>query len=128
MDEDILYVYYKGERSSMGGAGTVKIHSVNLSHSEIVEPLNPRNDLFDHSQDGFNWGYGGSGPAQLALAIAADVIGDDEQAVAIHQALKFRVIARIADNNFILFKDELAETISALFREREERERREHTR
>lgn len=23
----------------------------------------------NHSPDGFNWGYGGSGPAQLALAI-----------------------------------------------------------
>ena len=24
---------------------------------------------WNHSPDGFNWGYGGSGPAQLALAI-----------------------------------------------------------
>lgn len=25
--------------------------------------------IYNHSPDGFNWGYGGSGPAQLALAI-----------------------------------------------------------
>jgi hypothetical protein len=25
--------------------------------------------IVNHSPDGFNWGYGGSGPAQLALAI-----------------------------------------------------------
>lgn len=31
--------------------------------------LNPRLDLFNHSPTGFEWGYGGSGPAQLALAI-----------------------------------------------------------
>jgi Family of unknown function (DUF6166) len=30
--------------------------------------LNPRLDLWNHSPTGFEWGYGGSGPAQLALA------------------------------------------------------------
>lgn len=27
--------------------------------------LRPRNDIRDHSPTGFEWGYGGSGPAQL---------------------------------------------------------------
>lgn len=27
----------------------------------------------NHSPDGFNWGYGGSGPAQLALAICLEL-------------------------------------------------------
>lgn len=31
-----------------------------------------RLDLYDHSPTGFEWGYSGSGPAQLALAILAD--------------------------------------------------------
>lgn len=35
------------------------------------KPLDPRNDLANHSPDGFEYGYGGSGPAQLALAILA---------------------------------------------------------
>lgn len=38
-------------------------------------PLPLRLDLFNHSPDGFEWGYGGSGPAQLALAILADFLG-----------------------------------------------------
>ena len=42
--------------------------------------LNPRLDLWNHSPTGFEWGYGGSGPAQLALAILADHLGNDEQA------------------------------------------------
>ncbi len=37
-----------------------------------LRPLGPRLDLANHSPDGFSWGYGGSGPAQLALAILAD--------------------------------------------------------
>ena len=37
-----------------------------------MEPLDPRLDLANHSPTGFEWGYGGSGPAQLALALLAD--------------------------------------------------------
>ncbi len=65
-----------------------------VTGSKRMRPLNPRNDLWDHSPDGFAWGYGGSGPAQLALALAADVLGDDQRAVRIHQGLKFELVAR----------------------------------
>jgi hypothetical protein len=33
-----------------------------------------------HSPSGFAWGYGGSGPAQLALALLVDALGDRELA------------------------------------------------
>ncbi len=65
-----------------------------VTGSKRLRPLNPRNDLWDHSPDGFAWGYAGSGPAQLALALAADVLGDDQRAVRIHQALKEELVAR----------------------------------
>jgi hypothetical protein len=57
------------------------LHAVVTVHEPGREPrpLNLRHDLRRHSEE-FNWGYGGSGPAQLALALAADVLGDDEQA------------------------------------------------
>jgi hypothetical protein len=38
--------------------------------------LSPRYDLRTHSPDGFSWGYAGSGPAQAALALLADCLGD----------------------------------------------------
>ena len=56
-------------------------------------PLRKRLDLCNHSPTGFEWGYGGSGPAQLALALLADVLGDDELAVRLHQRFKFAVIS-----------------------------------
>lgn len=59
------------------------------------QPLNPRLDLWNHSPDGFAWGYHGSGPAQLALAMLADFLGDDQRAVALHQPYKRRVIAQL---------------------------------
>ena len=66
------------------------------------KPLPLRLDLWNHSPTelaevsptGFEFGYGGSGPAQLALAILADCCGD-ELAVAYHQPFKWAVIARL---------------------------------
>jgi hypothetical protein len=38
-------------------------------------PLATFEEIRNHSPDGFEWGYHGSGPAQLALAILADHFG-----------------------------------------------------
>jgi hypothetical protein len=57
--------------------------------------LPARRDLFNHSPDGFEWGYEGSGPAQLALALLADALEDDELAIALHQQFKRARIARL---------------------------------
>jgi uncharacterized protein (DUF2249 family) len=53
--------------------------------------------LFNHSPTGFEWGYGGSGPSQLALAILADVLKDDAFAVRLHQEFKWRYVANFKD-------------------------------
>ena len=37
------------------------------------QPLDPRRDLRDLGAEGFEWGYEGTGPAQLSLAILADL-------------------------------------------------------
>lgn len=58
-------------------------------------PLPPRRDLRNHSPTGFEWGYGGSGPAQLALAMAAFCLEDDAAAQAIYQWLKSEIVAAI---------------------------------
>lgn len=55
-------------------------------------PLGPRYDLANHSPDGFQWGYGGSGPAQLALALCAHALKDDERARRVYQRFKFRTV------------------------------------
>lgn len=48
----------------------------------------------NHSPDGFNWGYGGSGPAQLALAICLQLMSKDD-AQSFYQHLKYHVIAEL---------------------------------
>lgn len=40
--------------------------------ASVQEGLDPRTDIVNHSPTGFEYGYGGSGPAQLAIGILAD--------------------------------------------------------
>lgn len=75
---------YLGWRSGVAAVVTVKPEG---------RPLPLRLDLVNHSPTGFEWGYAGSGPAQLALALLAHATGNDEQAVAHHQAFKFAFVA-----------------------------------
>jgi len=48
-----------------------------------------------HSPTGFAWGYGGSGPAQLAYAILRHHMKDRAKAQSIYQEFKFAVIAKL---------------------------------
>jgi len=68
--------------------------------------LDPRFDLMNHSPDGFSWGYEGSGPSQLALAILAHHL-DDHLALKHYQAFKRDVLAGIPGTNDWLFDSEL---------------------
>ena len=53
----------------------------------------PSQQIWNHSPDGFEWGYCGSGPAQLALAILLYEYGDPILARCCHQDFKRDVIA-----------------------------------
>lgn len=66
------------------------------------KPLNPRTDIRNHSPDGFNWGYGGSGPAQLALALLAAALGDDAAAEGLYQDYKWEFVSKITVDNWTL--------------------------
>jgi hypothetical protein len=51
--------------------------------------------VINHSPTGFNYGYAGSGPAQLALAILIDDYQDHKKAAANHQHFKHVAIAKM---------------------------------
>jgi hypothetical protein len=59
------------------------------------KPLSPgpSQKVFNHSPNGFQWGYGGSGPAQLALALLLDATGDPDLSVRLHQRFKRHFVA-----------------------------------
>lgn len=77
---------YVGRRTAEGCV-------VGVRRGRHMRPLPPRNDVWNHSPTGFEWGYGGSGPAQLALAILCDATGDVVVAAILHQAYTSAVVA-----------------------------------
>ena len=83
---------YVGRPESADYSHVGKVFRVD-SNGEQKE-LDPRFDLRNHSPTGFAWGYGGSGPAQLALAILADA-GDDVAAQRHYQKFKFEKISSL---------------------------------
>lgn len=67
-----------------------------------TKQLDLRLDLANHSPTGFCWGYQGSGPAQAALAILADMF-DDNFARLNYQILKRELIAGLPmDEDFVI--------------------------
>ena len=62
---------------------------------KFLDP-SPSLKVRNHSPDGFNWGYGGSGPAQLALAVMLRVTGKTDG----YQHFKFIVIAGLPKADF----------------------------
>lgn len=62
------------------------------------DELTPHESLavHKHSLDGFSWGYGGSGPSQLALAIMLHITGKPDR----YQDFKWRFIAPLPQSDF----------------------------
>lgn len=82
------------ERTEQGGFLVEVIDSV-MNAIKIQRTLSPApsQKLYNHSPNGFNWGYGGSGPAQLSLALLLDVTKDEERSLRHYQKFKFQVVA-----------------------------------
>ena len=86
-------VTYRGVVSP--GEGDWRVY---VEDEERSKPLPLCLDQVNHSPDGFSWGYGGSGPAQLSLAILADAVGSDV-AVSLYQRFKREVVAAWPQRN-----------------------------
>ena len=109
------YTGYR-EHAATGGSHGVAV----LVHEpgRDPRPLDPRLDLRRHSPDGFEWGYAGSGPAQLALALAADALGDDDRARDCYQDFKFKVVARLPADGWTLTAEQVLAAAADLERGR----------
>lgn len=73
-----------------------------------------------HSLNGFEWGYGGSGPADLALSILCDLIPEHE-AESLYQQFKWDVIARLPRAGAVISAADVLEWVE---RQRERRAKR----
>ena len=86
---------YEGGRSLAGAVVTVDGRA-----------LPPRYDLKRLSRAGFEWTYEGAGPAQLALALLADHLGDDEKALRYYERFMKEIVADL-DNAWRLTSDDI---------------------
>lgn len=93
---------YVGGRSLAGAQVTVD-----------GKPLDPRFDLKRLSPTGFEWTYEGNGPAQLALALLADHLGDDARALRLHEPFMRLVVAEL-DNSWELTSAEIDAALAAI--------------
>ncbi|HZK90332.1 MAG TPA: DUF6166 domain-containing protein [Stellaceae bacterium] len=87
-----------------------------LAGAEVTvdgQPLDPRFDLKRLSPTGFEWTYEGNGPAQLALALLADHLGDDTRALRLYEPFMRAVVAEL-DNSWELTSAEIDAALAAL--------------
>lgn len=111
---------YRGTRSERGD---VKV-TVSDAHGNNPKPLPMRLDLRRHSPTGFNWGYAGSGPAQLALALCADALGDDARALSVYQRVKGELLVNAPEHARLnLSHEQVLEAIEIVEQEKARNER-----
>jgi hypothetical protein len=96
-------IRYEGSRTKAGPVVTVN-----------GEPLDLRLDLRNDSPTGFEWGYGGSGSAQLALALLADHTQAAEQALNLYQRFKWMVVAELPHTGWTLTTRQIDQIIQCI--------------
>ena len=74
-------------------------------------------DIVNHSPSGFEWGYEGSGPAQLSFALLYDVTKDKEFSLHNYQNYKIDVISRLDETDWMLSAKEVEYWIEHLGRQ-----------
>ena len=89
-----------------GGNWSVLLNGKNFDHADSLKVSN-------HSPDGFAWGYGGSAPSQLALAILLHEIGNPDFIVHHYQQFKIDLIETVPqDDDFLLTSIDVDEWLS----------------
>ena len=85
---------YRGERSAEGISRVWIETRLNPDDPPERSELGLHLDVRAHSATGFAWGYGGSGPAQLSLALLMDALGDRDMAMRHYQQFKRTHVAQ----------------------------------
>lgn len=113
MKAKLIKKYYMAERLPSG-----EVRAWVIDRPQCLTPLK---HIEKHSPDGFNFGYAGSGPADLALSILCDWFREDPRPVdlnrgkfkaqALYQDFKWQFITPIKGEKFVIMGAEIAEFI-----------------
>ena len=95
-------------------SGPMSVYRIQVGNFTSRGKLDPAasQKIVNHSPDGFQWGYGGSGPAQLALALVLDATGDKNRARKVYQDFKDAFVARWLDQ-WVITQAEIVAWVNA---------------
>lgn len=112
-----MKIYYGSKISGKTSPVDVYFEDEVKGEAGILDP-GPSQKIRNHSPDGFQWGYGGSGPSQLALALVLDLGVADWAAEVIYQRFKDEVVCTLPAK-WRKTEHELRAVVERLLKERE---------
>lgn len=104
---------YEGKRHDNGVTVVVAVIDA-AGNLKNARALPTRLDLRNHSPDGFEWGYGGSGPSQLALALCAHALDDGPRALRVYQHFKWQHVAKFPQAGWRLTDEQIVYDVRVL--------------
>jgi len=93
------------------GAGRVSVEVHDGDKRRLLDPR-PSQQVYNHSPDGFEFGYHGSGPAQLALAILLDFTDNTRVSRQLYQQFKADHIATLPEEGGIILGNTIFNWVS----------------
>ena len=94
----VAFIGFAVWRREENGDANLSDEQVFVVRDGRVRLIDPRKDLECCSPDGLSWGYRGSGPAQLAVAMLMEVFGDWERVQRIRHEFNDRFVTKIPQN------------------------------
>jgi len=108
------YVGYRAMEAASDGSATTRRCVVQVVNRGKKRPLRIRHDIAMKSE-GFEWGYGGSGPAQLAIALIADACGRRHCTAAIYRRVKFGLIGRLPADGWTITEQQVRDAVESAY-------------
>ena len=84
-----------------------------ITKDGVEKPFSPERSqrLMNHNADGFDWGFIGSGPSQLALALLLEVTDNDEVALSYYHDFSRSVVSCLPLKRWTLTADAIRQWI-----------------
>ena len=101
---------YFGHRKS----GRAQVFRRTKAGLESGPMLDPQLGVRPHSPSGLEWGYLGSGPAQLSLAILVDYLGHVAQSKDLYQDFRNVIVANLPEGEWTLSNGEIADVLEVI--------------
>ena len=114
-----IYVGYRVQQIAHDGTVTSRECKVEVRINACHFPLDPCFKKRKHSPTGFEWGYCGSGPAQLALALVADACGAEFARPEIYQRVKAIIVGGLPSDGWTLTAKQVQECVMQIVAQKE---------